>query len=157
MAAIEPSPTPESATQTSVSVDTPTPTPVANLLLVYDDVAVNVINISDFTLSLVGVTFERLSAKGVITADFPASDWRNVEARALKPNNCLQVLVPVDKYTRPKACKDAKDKKSTNKENEHFWIETANSIKFRVVRDGEIIKPACMIEVGVCEIYLPQN
>ena len=155
--AVEPSPTSESATPTSGPVDTPTPTPDPNLLLVYDEIAVNVINVSKFNLSLVGVTFRRLLADESTTPGFEASDWDDADVRALRPGNCLQVLVPVDKYERPEACKSAQDFKSVGNQDLHFWIGTANSSKFKVFRDDEVIEGGeCTIQDGVCEIYLPE-
>ena len=159
MTAIEPSPTPESATPTSVPVDTqasaPTPAMDANLLLVYDDIAASVINVSDAPLSLVGVTFRRLSADGAYNAEFAASDWENVSARpdALKAGSCLQVLRPTGDYPRPRACDFVQGFMSISNQDLHFWIGAGNSSEFQVFLHDEIIQ-TCAIQDGECELYL---
>ena len=156
MTAIEPSPTSESATPTSVPVvDTPTPAVEANLLLVYDDIAAHVINVSDVTLSLVGVTFERVSADGAVTAEFAASVWEDADVSALSPTNCLQVLIPIDEYERDEACKSVQDFEPSAPQDLRFWIGSANSSEFNVFLHDEIIQ-TCAIQNGQCEFFLPQ-
>jgi serine/threonine protein kinase len=150
-------------TPTLTSSFTPTPEPPIldgseNVLMVYDDNEVWVINQSNTPLSLFSVNFKRVSDRGEVTAEFAAEIWGLVASKpisALPPEGCFGVFV--DSFTQPAECTSIWGyvQASTNSGlGRQFWRYTNGSNEFQVFQNDKVIQ-TCMIADGRCEFQLP--
>ncbi len=137
----------------------PTPDGSENVLMVYDDNEVWVINQSNTPLSLSGVTFKRLSDQGEFTAEFAAEIWGVVASKpisALPPEGCFGVFV--DSFTQPDECTSTWgyiQASMTSGLRRQFWRYQSGNNKFQMFQNDQVVH-TCMIADGRCELHLPQ-
>jgi len=129
-----------------------------NVLLVYSDSSVTVINASGGPISLAGVEFVRIAADGSYDAAFEAAAWNTVAARkigALPPRDCYMLLQLSRRISPPDPCQDAWGWIATSSQEWHFWLPSQSSLFFGVLHYGRVIH-ICPIADGRCTFYLPQ-
>jgi hypothetical protein len=171
-----PEPKPPTITPTSrptaTRTDVPTPTPsltpkppayqgTGNVLMVYDDDEVWVINKSPKNLSLIGVVYKRISDQGDITAEFASELWGAVAwqpVNALPPEGCFGVFVEAYTYNQPEECGSIwgyiQASNNTGR-GRQFWIPRSGSAEFQVFQNDQLIE-TCVIAEGICGFDLPQ-
>lgn len=159
----EPSDTPEPVpTNTSLPPPTPTqpqppPDASANVYMVYDDNAAAVINNSSGTISLLDVTFQRISDQGGVTAEFPSSFWGHEYSEkpitALPPGDCF--IVSKSNFSLPAECSSVWSWFTTSGPQFYFWTATPGSESFQVLKGDQVVD-SCAIGEGSCSFYLPQ-
>lgn len=160
-AALPPTSLPDAPTAVAAPAS-PVPLPTGpsdtNILLVYSDSSLTVINASGAPISLVGVKFVRLAADGSFDASFEAAAWNGVAARkigALPPSDCYMLLQLNQRISPPHPCQDAWGWIASSNREWHFWLPSQTSLFFGVLHYGRIIH-ICPIADGRCTFYLPQ-
>jgi len=138
----------------------PVPPPPAGgdtVMLVYDTISANLINISQRNISVADIEFRRINDQGIATASFDSNDWRNVASQgkfdALPPNDCL--MINTQRSSRPAKCTSSWGFITTSQTQYHFWMATSDSIQFQVWKDGTLLQ-TCQISAGSCYFVLPQ-
>ena len=121
-----------------------------NVLLIYDDNDLTLVNQSSADLDLTGITFTSIG--GASPAAFAATRW----ASSLRNNRCGQVW----SITRngPKGqpeCEFVQNWLSTNNPAEHFWTGSNGARQFSIHQNG-IERAVCDVSTnGRCGFYIP--
>ncbi len=125
-----------------------------NILLVYDPVSANLINISQSSLSVKELEFRRIDSDGNTTASYKAETWGFYYDRysPVHSNNCL--IINIETSPRPSSCTSNQGFFTTSKTNLHFWRKTPGSTQFEVWQNETLLK-TCEISAGSCTFYLP--
>jgi hypothetical protein len=125
--------------------------------MVYDDNAAVVINNSGGTVSLLDVTFQRISDQGAVTAEFPSSFWGHAYSEkpitALPPGDCF--IVSKSDFSLPAECSSVWSWFTTGGEQFYFWSAVPGSESFQVLKDEQVVA-TCAIRVWSCSFFLPQ-
>ena len=135
--------------------DRPPPTPTtalpppdasANVFMVYDDNAAVVINNSSGTISLLDVTFQRISDQGAVTAEFPSTFWGHAYSQkpitALPPSDCF--IISKSDFSLPAECSSVWSWFTTSGEQFYFWSVAPGSEEFQVLKADQVV-PTCAI------------
>jgi hypothetical protein len=130
---------------------------LANVYMVYDDNAAAVINNSGGTISLLGVTFQRLSDQGAVTAEFPSSFWGHAYGQkpitALPPGDCF--IVSKSGFSLPADCNSVWSWFTTSGQQFYFWSAVPGSDTFQVLKGDQVVA-LCAIPERSCSFKLPQ-
>jgi uncharacterized protein YkwD len=148
-ATFTPSRTPTPAiTNTPTLTPTPTPTPGPELLFLYDDQALTMINIERYTVSLTGVEIVGES----IT--LPSYWWPNFEEFAFRSRTCVQAYsAAVSQPPRkPDECRVVSSQHGRLRPDQRFWLDA----DFEVRQNGEMIG-TCEAAAGRCVVDLPNE
>lgn len=130
--------------------------------LFYDDNSFYLLNLSDATIPINRVAFERLSDQDVPLNRFNGTRWAQFYSSST-PGKCdaLQILGSPP-YLDPSECSNDRFlslRTPTREDSGIFWTTQEGSHQFRVLwREGggegeEIAR--CEIDAGICEVYLP--
>ena len=140
-------PTPR-ITNTPTITPTPTPAPGPELLLLYDDQSLTVINVERYTVSLTGVEIvgENMS--------LPSYWWPNFEEFAFRSHTCVQAYSSAVSQPpgRPDECRLVASQHGRLRPDQRFW-QNAN---FEVRQNGEVIG-TCEVGAGRCIVDLPNE
>lgn len=154
---VVPQPTilPVGAVPTTVVVEPPVSQPVdqnvqpvqvnpPNTLLIYDDAAFTLVNVSGKALNLDGVRFRSGSGK------FNSNKWANY--RGVPNNNCVRLRdAAAGRRNPPGECKSLLSLLEIG--SDLFWLNTAT---FEVVRNGETVA-TCTTDTDRCAVFIPQG
>ena len=135
----------------------PQPAGNENMLIFYDDISANLINISQNNVSLGGIEFRRIDDQGSTTASFLSDTWRSFTSNgyfdALPPNDCLRINT--QRSLRPSGCEDTWGFFTTSQTQYQFWLPTSNSREFQIWRNNNLLQ-TCVISAGSCRFFLSQ-
>lgn len=135
----------------------PPPDVSANVYMVYEDNAATLINNASGTISLLDVTFQRISDQGEVTAEFPSSFWGHAYSEkpitALPPGDCF--IVSKSSFSLPGECSSVWSWFTTSGEQFYFWSSAPGSNAFQVLKGDQVVG-TCDINVGSCSFSLPQ-
>ncbi len=138
-----------------------------NIMMVYTDTAVTIINISNDEVSLTDLMFRRMSSDSSIETDasFSSRIWSRAAGQpvdTLLTGECLQVLRDGDGSPdfEPEPimlpdCNSLIGALVANNEDWHFWLPKGDIIEFQVLQKDQIIFN-CQILESPCEFHLPQ-
>ncbi|MFN7210195.1 MAG: hypothetical protein ACK4P1_07355, partial [Aggregatilineales bacterium] len=138
---------------------TPTPTTLAaDILLVYDDDQLNLINLSNRTLNLIDLNFIQDGSEPYL---FSASEWMLSGAvrqpSAFPPNWCLKVgRIERQVETRFKECRSLASFRYTAP-TKQFWRFHSTEVTTFSVRLGSQEIATCPIAAGRCTFSLPSR
>jgi hypothetical protein len=136
----------------------------ANVMLVYTDAAVTLINLSSVPLMLDGLVLSRsLDNKEQVTPTLTL--WEEIAERPVEPipaGDCYQILPqtnalagsPPDPVLLPN-CETLQGWVVADEEEWIFWIHDETNEEFQVLQGDQIIN-ICSLADGFCEFYLPQ-
>lgn len=132
----------------------PAPTGNENVRIVYDNTSAFAINISQGSVAVKGLVFNRIDNQGDVTASYQADIWGNFysDYDPVPANYCLRIALP-NSSTAPDCIVQVNYE--TSQEKYHFWKETSNSRQFQVLKNNSLIQ-TCEISAGSCTFYLPQ-
>ena len=130
--------------------------------LFYDDNSFYLLNLSDATIPISRVAFERLSNDDVPLNRFTGTGWAEFYASS-KPGKCVALEILGSRpYLSPPECGHNNFlslRTPTREDQTIFWTVQEGSHQFRVLwREGggqgeEVAR--CEIEAGICEVFLP--
>lgn len=152
---------PQAATEIPIT-HTPTRPPPetgGNVLLLYNEEQLTIINRSNTIISLEGISFERVSNQGTVTAAFEANIWNQVAVAERKINafpagDCYGLFVSSN-YIRPPECASVWGYiQASATSRRQFWIPAAGSDSFLVIQNGNVIQQ-CAFESGSCSFTMP--
>lgn len=141
------------ATQSPTTVSSPiptaaltqTPAPSANVLLLYDDVSLTVLNQSSAVVSLEGVTFRSGSGQ------WEARSWGTAVYTSLPAGKCLRLRdATAGQRNPPAACGDPLYGLQLAGTSALFW---RNVDTFEIIRNGDIIV-VCTVADSSCAAYI---
>jgi hypothetical protein len=139
----------------------------ARVQLVYNQDGAAVINISGKPLDLSGLTFQRVSESGEVSASFPAAQWNKIGPR---PNNllpagaCYQLLppdsgslsfTPGEAPLQPDGCQVSQGWLLALNPDWQFWQARGEGQAIRVMVGQQVIQ-VCPIAAGSCQFTLPE-
>ena len=135
---------------TTPSVATPNPNPLMNgtpnVKLLYDKASFNLLNLSDHSMSLYGVTFR--SSSGT----WDAKKWGPSIYTSLPAANCLRLRdASSGQHTPPAICANHIYGLIEVGATAMFW---ANTDYFDVMHNDQIIA-TCDLSFGECSVYIP--
>lgn len=136
----------------------PTLPAAPNVVMVYDDSSVAVVNMSAATLSLAGVQFVRIAPDGASNAAFDPVAWNTVAARhirALPASDCYMLLRLNQRVSPPDPCQDLWGWLATSNSDWYFWTLSQGSLYFGVLHYGRTLH-ICPIADGRCTFFVPQ-
>lgn len=103
----------------------------ANMLLIYDDNDLTVVNTTDGVADVTGLRF--VVTEGSTPASFAATRW----ASSVRNHRCLQVWSISRRQSKNvDQCESIQNWLTTNDTGEHFWTAANGVQKFSVVEDG---------------------
>jgi hypothetical protein len=148
-----PAPQPESPLEPT-EPPPPAGTGNENILIVYDNTSAFVINITQGSVRIKGLVFNRIDNQGNITASFQADTWGNFysEYDLVPSNYCPRIALPNSSTTQD--CTVSVNYE-TSQDRYHFWRETSTSKQFEVWQNGTLLQ-TCEISAGSCGVYMPQ-
>lgn len=129
--------------------------------LFYDDNSLYLLNLSDTTIPINGIAFERLSNDDVVLNRFNGTRWSEFYQDSV-PGRCVALrILDSPSYLDPPECGHNNFlslRTPTREDPTVFWTTFEGSHQFRVLwreggQDEEIAR--CEIGAGTCEIYLP--
>jgi hypothetical protein len=135
--------------------------------VVYDEVGVAVINISDRPQDITSLSFQGETGSGTAKPLFEAAQW---EQRGLGPvaalagGACYQLinpsqnslkLDPGEAPAKPSACQFSQGWLLALDRGWRFWTSENGGENFRVLYAGQLIK-TCKIAQGKCQFTLPK-
>ncbi len=137
----------------------------ANVMLVYTDTAVTLINLSSVPLILDGLVLSRSPDNGNQVATPSVALWEEIAGQFGEPipaGNCYQVLHQTnvlagsspDPILVPE-CDTLQGWSVADEEDWIFWIPDETNEEFQVLQGDQIIHTCSLID-GFCEFYLPQ-
>jgi hypothetical protein len=140
-------PTPR-ITATPTITPTPTPAPGPELLLLYDDRALSLINVERYTVNITGL--ELVGQNYTL----PVYWWTGFPAHAFTPRTCVQaysavVSQPPDK---PGECRLVSGQRGRLLPNERFWLTGDFE-----VRRNRVVIGTCEAAAGRCAVDLPDQ
>lgn len=138
-------PTPR-ITPTPTVTPTPTPMPGPELLLLYNEQSLTMINVERYTVNLTGLELvgENLT--------LPAYWWSNYEVYAFTPGTCVQAYSAAASQPpkKPDECRLVRSQQGRLLPDERFW----RKVDFEVRLKGERIA-VCKAAAGRCVVDLP--
>ena len=130
--------------------------------LFYDDNSFYLLNLSDATIPINRVAFERLSEEDVPLNRFTGTSWAEFYGSST-PGKCVALeIIGSRPYLSPAECGHNNYlslRTPTREDSTIFWTTQEGSHQFRVLwREGggqgeEIAR--CEIDAGTCEVFLP--
>jgi serine/threonine protein kinase len=138
-----------------------------NIMMVYTDTAVTILNISSAEVSLTDLMFRRMPAKGSLETEafFSSRIWSRAAGQpvdTLQTGECLQLLrddeASPDFMPEPimlTECNSLIGALVANNEDWHFWLPEGGVNEFQVLQKDQIIFN-CQILESLCEFHLPQ-
>lgn len=138
-------PTPR-ITATPTITPTPTPIPGPELLLIYDDEAITLINVERFDVDMTG-----LEMVGVDDT-LPIWYWPDIRFYDFDPGSCIQAYSAAVSQppSRPRECRLMRAQRGRLLPAQRFWLEGA----FEVRQGGDVIAE-CEPDAGRCVVDLP--
>jgi hypothetical protein len=122
-----------------------------NVLLIYDDNDLTLVNQTGGSLELSGITFQALDGG---QATYAAGRWGG----SLRENRCAQIW-SVNR-NGPKGldeCDFIEHWRTTTNRAEHFWTGAGGTTQFSVLQNG-VERGTCPVaNPGRCELYLPSD
>jgi hypothetical protein len=116
-----------------------------NALLIFDNAAFTLINVSALWLSLDGVQFRSSSG------NFDASQWAN--ANRIPEGNCVRLRdLSAGPRNPPGECENLLSLFEVGS-RAMFW---ANTSSFEIVRNGEVVA-SCETNSGRCSVHIPRH
>jgi hypothetical protein len=132
--------------------ETPAPAP-ADVLMLYDENAVTVINPGTAPLTLAGVRFEASGENGA--AGFAADEWIRQDGNPeLLPGHCYRLIRYGVPSAKPAECVAVQRWISTSDSQLQFW-NTAGAGEFAVLQNEAPVS-SCRLAEGQCSFTLPQ-
>jgi len=129
--------------------------------LFYDDNSFYLLNLSDSTIPISWIAFERLGADDVPLNRFNGSRWAEFYANSV-PGRCVALrILGSPEYLDPPECGHnyfLSLRTPTRQDPTIFWTTLEGSHEFRILwreggQDEEIAR--CEITAGTCEVFLP--
>jgi hypothetical protein len=119
-----------------------------NVILIYDDNDLTLVNRTVGDLSLTELTFIALDGNG---ASFAASRW----AASVRPDQCVQIWsVGRNGAKGLDECSSIQNWLVTTNDAEHFWTGEGGTTKFAVLQNG-VQRAICSVSnPGRCEFYV---
>lgn len=130
-------------------------------MLFYDDNSLYLLNLSESTIPINWIAFERLSDDDVPVNRFNGTRWAEFYANSV-PGRCVALrILGSSEYLDPPECGDNNFlslRTPTRDDPTVFWTVMAGSHLFRVLwreggQDEEVVR--CEIGAGTCEVFLP--
>lgn len=140
-------PTPR-ITNTPTITPTPTPAPGPELLFLYDDQSLTMINVERYTVSLTGL--EIIGSNITL----PAYWWPNFEEFAFRSRTCVQAYSSAVSQPprRPDECRLVTNQHGRLRPDQRFWLNA----NFEVRQNGKVIGK-CEAAAGRCIVDLPNE
>ena len=131
----------------------PPPSGNENILIEYDNTSAFVINITQDSVRIKGLVFNRIDNQGNVTASYQADFWGNFysDYDLVQPGYCLRIASP-NSSTNP-GC-TVQVNYETSQDRYHFWRQTSTSSQFEVLQNGTLLQ-TCEISDGACNVYVP--
>lgn len=147
----------ETQVPTPTATAPPSPTPVRDLLLLYHEDGFYMVNISQDTIEVEAITFERLGQRDEVLNQFEGLRWAEIYA-SLPPGRCMAIQIVDGNPIQPAECNSNGPplvlRSFRRSETPVFWTTVAQGQEFRVVWQGEEIA-RCSIGSGLCSVDLP--
>jgi hypothetical protein len=122
-----------------------------NVILIYDDNDLTLVNRTGGDLGLNGLTFNALDGNG---ASFAASRW----AGSVRPDQCMQVWsVGRNGAKGLDECSTIQNWLVTTNGNEHFWTGAGGTTQFAVLQNGVQRATCAVSNPGRCEFYVASS
>jgi hypothetical protein len=125
-----------------------------NIMIVFDKTSAFVINITQRSIRVNGLVFNRIDNQGNVTASYQANIWGNFYSNfsPVQPSYCLKIALP-NSSTAPDCIVSVNFE--TSQDQYHFWRETSTSRQFEVWQNNKLLQ-VCEISDGSCNVYVPQ-
>ena len=122
-----------------------------NVLLIYDNNDLTLVNQTGSDLDLGGISFQSVDGNG---ATFAANQWGNV----LHAGNCAQIWsIRRNGSKAVSECQSIEHWRSTINSSNHFWTGADGTTRFSISQNGVERGTCTVANPGRCEIYLPSN
>jgi hypothetical protein len=141
----------------AATAEVPTAPPAsgeANVLMMYDDNTLTVLNTSDAPVSFAGVTFVPAAPPADYSASFSAAEWNPGARRVeLRPGYCFRLMRFGGESPTPQECAFVQRWASTSDPRVRFWTSEAGP-EFLVLQNETEVQ-RCGVAEGQCQFYLP--
>ena len=125
-----------------------------NIRIVYNNTSAFVMSITQGSVWVKGLVFNRIDNQGNVTASYQSQTWENIYSGydPIQPGYCPRIALP-NSPTAPDCIVSVN--RETEQDQYHFWRETSTSRQFQVLQNGTLLQ-TCEISAGSCDVYVPQ-